>query len=142
MHVTLDASVWLSALSTHEPEHARCTSLLDSLVAQRTPLHQPGLFVIEICAAIARRTGDRALAMEAAAAVLEMPNLQLYELTHELAAQAADIAARCSLRGADAVYVATAREAGAILITLDREMLERAADVLHVVTPQQWGTVS
>jgi len=137
--VTLDASVWLAAMSTGEQEHARCAALVASLVEREVPLHQPGLFVIEVCAAIARRTRDRALALAAGEATLAAPYLTLYPLDHALAAEAADLAATCALRGADAVYVATARHAGATLLTLDAEVRDRAAAVATVRTPAEWS---
>lgn len=94
--------------------------------------------MIEVCATIARRTGDAELAREAGNVVIAWPHLELYELHHQLAVDSADIAARCALRGADAVYVATARAAGATLLTLDREMRERASHIVSVSTPQAW----
>lgn len=139
MTVTLDASVWLAALSTSEPEHARCATLVAELVDRRVPLHQPGLFVIEVCATIARRTRDRALAMAAGEATVASPYLTLVPLDHALAAEAAELAATCALRGADAVYVATARHGGATLLTLDTEVRERAAGVITVRTPAEWS---
>ena len=139
MNVTLDASVWLAAMSAGEREHARCAALVASLVEGRVPLHQPGLFVIEVCAAVARRTRDRALAMAAGEATLASPYLTLYPLDHALAAEAADVAATCAVRGADAVYVATARHAGATLLTLDAEVRDRAAGVAAVRTPAEWS---
>jgi len=39
------------------------------------------------------------------------------------------------LRGADSVYAAVARRHGAILITLDRQQLERGSSSLSVLTP-------
>ena len=139
MNVTLDASVWLAAMSADEREHARCAALVAALVEGRVPLHQPGLFVIEVCATIARRTRDRALAMAAGEATLAMPLLTLHPLDHALAAEAADVAATWALRGADAVYVATARHAGATLVTLDAEVRDRAAGVVTVRTPAEWS---
>ena len=47
-------------------------------------------------------------------------------------------AATCALRGADAVYVATARHAGASLLTLDAEVRDRASGVVVVRTPDEW----
>lgn len=139
MRVTLDASVWLAAISTGEREHARCSALIESLIEQRVPLQQPGLFVIEVCATIARRTRNRMLALAAGEATLASPYLTLYPLDHALASEAADIAATCALRGADAVYVATARHAGATLLTLDAEVRERASGVVAVQTPHEWA---
>lgn len=138
MSVTLDASVWIAAISEGEREHKRCASLVGSLVQRGVALHQPGLFVIEVCATIARRTRDRALAMAAGEATLAAPNLTLYPLDHSLAAEASDVAASCALRGADAVYVATARHAGTTLITLDAEVRDRAGAVVRVRTPDDW----
>ena len=138
MSVTLDASVWLSAISSNERHHARCAKLVESLVEQQVPLHQPVLFVIEVCATIARRTRDRRLAMAAGEATLAWPYLTLYPLGHALASEAAEVAATCALRGTDAVYVATARHAGTTLLTLDAEVGERAAGVVTVQSPDAW----
>lgn len=142
MSVTLDASVWLAAISSGEQQHARCAALVESLVERRVPLHQPGLFMIEVCATIARRTQDSALAMAAGEAALAVPYLTLYPLDQALAAEAAQVAAACALRGADAVYVATARHAGATLLTLDAEVRERARGVVAVRTPDEWSEIA
>lgn len=142
MKVTLDASVWLAAMAAGEREHARCAALVASLFERRVPLHQPGLFVIEVCATIARRTRDRTLAMAAGEATLAAPHLTLHRLDDALAAEATEVAATCALRAADAVYVATARHAGATLVTLDAEVLERAASVVAVRSPAEWADAS
>lgn len=107
-------------------------------MSERVALHQPGLFVVEISAAIARRTGSRQLAVEAGRAVLDWPKLRMHELDHALAAEAADIAATLALRSADAVYVATARSAGAVLVTLDDKISTRAAKAVEVNSPTEW----
>ncbi len=138
MKVTLDATVWLAALSPAERDHAKCESLVSSLIERGVRLHQPGLFVIEVCATVARRTGNRVLAIEAGRATLGVPGLVVHALDHDLAAEAAEIAAACALRGADAVYVATARRTDATLLTLDRELRERAAPMAAVRTPGEW----
>lgn len=104
-------------------------------------MHQPRLFVVEVCAALARRTSDSALAREAGRVILELPAIMIimmYELDHALAATVANVAATCALRGADAVYVATASVAQTALVTLDREVISRAAAVVPVYTPGEW----
>lgn len=138
MNVTVDASVWLAALSPVEHEHPSSASLISALIARAVQLHQPGLFVIEVCATVARRTQDRRLALLAARTTLATPGLVVHELDHRLAALAAEVAATCALRAADAVYVATAQNAAATLVTLDRELRERAETVALVRTPGEW----
>ncbi len=94
--------------------------------------------MIEVCATIARRTRDRSLAMAVGESTVAPPYLTLVPLDHALAAEAAEIAASCALRGADAVYVATARRGSATLLTLDAEVRERACGVIAVRTPAEW----
>ena len=137
MNVSVDASVWLAALSHKEKDHAICEDLLSMLVKREIELHQPGLFVIEVCATVARRTRNRAMALAVGRTTLATPGLVLHELDHQLAAEAAEVAATCALRGADAVYVATARHAQATLVTLDREVRDRAGLVAVVRTPAE-----
>jgi predicted nucleic acid-binding protein len=51
-----------------------------------------------------------------------------------LIADSLDCGTRCLLRGADAIYAATAALTGTMLITWDSELLERAAGT----TPADW----
>ena len=77
--------------------------------------------------------------MAAGEATLAAPYLTLHPLDHALAAEAADVAATCALRGTDAMYVATARHAGASLHTLDAEVRDRAGALVTVLTPDEWS---
>jgi len=63
---------------------------------------------------------------------------KVYSLDADLASNAEAIAQNLLLRGADAFYVALARHLGAALITLDREMLERAMPTVESLTPAAW----
>jgi predicted nucleic acid-binding protein len=54
-----------------------------------------------------------------------------------LGAEAAQLGAEARLRGADAVYAAVARRFGTILVTRDRQQLERLGPLLSVVTPEE-----
>jgi predicted nucleic acid-binding protein len=48
------------------------------------------------------------------------------------------LAARCRLRGADAIYVALAEELDQPLVTLDQEILDRSSGVIGTTTPAVW----
>jgi predicted nucleic acid-binding protein len=67
--------------------------------------------------------------------MLALPTLRLASLDASLGQRAADIAATNRLRGADAVYVATALANGADLVTWDTEVVRRTAGLLQVVEP-------
>ncbi len=138
MTLTIDACVWLAALSPAEPDHAACADLLHMAVAEGLALHQPTLFVIEVCATIARRTRDPALAASVGDTIVATPGLTLHPLDHAGSAHAAEVAMTCALRGADAIYVATARALQATLISLDHEVLDRAASSTAVMSPDAW----
>lgn len=135
MRVTVDAPVWVAAVSDAEPHHAECQAFLAGAIRGGATFQQPALSLVEVCAAIARKTRNPALGIAAGAAMLAMPGLVLHSLDLDTARESAEIAAATLLKSADAVYVATARRAGASLVTLDRELAERAEPVVRVMRP-------
>jgi predicted nucleic acid-binding protein len=92
----------------------------------------------ECAAAIARPTGDVALAEKLVALIENFPGLNLIAVTSSLARRAAQIATSQQLRGADAIYVAVAEASGALLVTWDGEMLTQGAGIVSVSIPQAW----
>lgn len=136
--LTIDACVWLATLAPREPEHAVCVDLLQTVVTDGVVLQQPPLFVVEVCATVTRTTREPMLAAAIGEAIMRMPALHVHPLDHDRSAEAAHAAMTCALRGADAVYVATAAAANATLITLDREVLERAASFVPTMSPRAW----
>ncbi len=133
----VDASVWVSALAATEPDHATSRSWLEREVASGRALVAPSLLLPEVAAAISRRTGRAPLGKRALAVLLRWPGLRFVELDETLARRAARLAAELALRGADAVYVAVARELDAPLITWDREQVERGVRMVPVRTPPE-----
>ncbi len=66
-----------------------------------------------------------------------MPHIQLIALDDMLIDTAAEIAADYALRGADATYVAVARQYNCTLVSLDREQRERSAAIVTTRTPAE-----
>jgi predicted nucleic acid-binding protein len=132
---TLDASVHVSALNPHEPESVACQALLRLVRQRQLPLVCPTLLPVEVAAAIARRRDDARRAVALAALVRGWPNQSLVPLDDAVADRATDLAARLRLRGADAVYAAVAQQYGTLLITLDRQQLERLPPEVSVARP-------
>lgn len=136
--VTIDASVLVAVDSADEGSGADAREFLRRVVLTGLPVHQPTLSVVEVSSAIARRTNDVELARSAALRLLGLPNLALHTLDPDAALEAADLAGRTRLRAADAVYAAVALREAADLVTLDLELLERAASVVSTLTPATW----
>ena len=138
--VTVDASVLVAAGARDDAAGPASAAFLAAVLRAGVPIHQPTLTLVEVSAAIARRTGDAALAREAGVRLLALPGLALHPLDLELAAEAAAIAGRARLRGADSVYVAIALRHATALVTLDNELLTRTPPGIDVLSPSDWLT--
>ena len=129
--LTVDASVFVSALNSTEPDHRESADFLSALRYRSRPLVLPTLVRPEIAGAIARRTGDPELALRDAELAFLGGQVVFVDLDAALADEATGLAAAYGLRGADAVYAATARRFEAILVTLDGELRDRLpADIV------------
>jgi predicted nucleic acid-binding protein len=84
------------------------------------------------------RTRDAQRALKVAKTARAEPRIVMHEIGDALTADALHIAAHCALRGADAIYVATARATHSTLVTLDEEILERASRLVSVTDPATW----
>jgi predicted nucleic acid-binding protein len=136
--ITIDASVLVAAGAPDDPAGADAAGFLASAFAADLPTHLPTLTLVEVAAAIARRTGDADLALHAGQALLGLPGLVLHALDIDASADASALASRLQLRGADAIYAATALRYAATLVTLDDELLTRSRPVVDAVSPTEW----
>jgi predicted nucleic acid-binding protein len=138
--ITIDASVLVAAGDRDDPARGDAAACIEAALSEGLPIHQPTLALVEVAAAIARRTGDPAIAMDAGTAVLAMPGLILHALDLVASSDAAALAGRLRLRGADAVYAAVALRHETTLVTLDDQKLVRSRPVVDTVTPTEWLT--
>ena len=136
--IVADASFWVAAFRTQDAHHDPSARLLRRMVADDIPVSSPTLALVEVAGALARRTGSQPLAESAIRYLQGQPWLTLLPLSIAFSEAAARVAITCSLRGADAVYVALARQESAPLITLDDEMLKRGAPAILAMTPGDW----
>jgi len=133
--VTVDASVVINAFSPTEKGSEQSWRFLAELREKALPLIVPTLLLVEVVATLARKQNNTELAMDWLYEFTRFPHVTWINLDENLAALAAEIAARHRLRGIDAVYVAVARRFATPLVTLDAEQLERAQAVVTVRKP-------
>ncbi len=138
--VTLDASLLIRASTRDEPGCGDCERALLLLGERKIPLVMPTLILVEMAAALGRRGAGRSTVSRVLERVRTLPASVFLPLDESLAEDAAALALEYKLRGADAVYVATARRAGAILLTVDEEQLSRAPSNVVAMRPEHFLT--
>ncbi len=136
--IVADASFWVAAFLAQDAHHHQSARLLRRMVTDDIPVSSPTLALVEVAGALARRTGSEPLAESAIRYLQRQPWLTLSPLSVAFSEAAARVAITGSLRGADAIYVALARQEGAPLITLDDEMLKRSGPAILAMTPGEW----
>ena len=90
----------------------------------------PFSILVEVVAAIRRRTGLVSLALEVKKELIDTENVSFVILDDKSAIEAAEIAAKTGLRGMDALVVQVAREYDTELISFDQEMMKKAWTIL------------
>jgi predicted nucleic acid-binding protein len=132
---TIDASVHLNALNPAEPGSADSQILLESLFAQSATVFSPHLLLVEVASSVSRVFRDPARGLALAQAIRLLPGQTWVALDDTLVEEACSLGALYRLRGADAVYAAVAHRYQTVLVTLDREQLERLSPLLRVQNP-------
>jgi predicted nucleic acid-binding protein len=134
--LTIDASVFVAACHRREPGYAASRTLWEGLRSSSIPLIEPAILPVEVASAL-RRTGHGAKeAGEYAATILALPHLTVVTVDRRFSRRAIAVATQHKLRGADSLYVATAIQYGARLVTLDEEQLRRAPSTVQACEPQ------
>lgn len=135
MELVVDANVWLSACGTHEPGHVESVTFLKASMERNVLFLLPALILPEVSGTAARRTRDERDGRALIEQLYRLPKVMFFDLDMRRAREAARLAGQLFLRGADAQYAALALERSAPLITLDRELHERAKGVIDCWTP-------
>lgn len=134
MNICLDSSVIVSALRKQEVDHEISKDILRKVKDGEYIAIEPYIVLVEITAAIRRRTGSPELADRVKNDLLNIDNINFMGLGYERASHAADIAMKVGVRGMDAIVIQIAKEFDIPLITLDKEMIEKAESLIDIRT--------
>ena len=121
----------MAALRNQEHYHAECLRLLQSLRDGQHTAIQPLSVLVEVTAAIRRRTGSQELARRVGRDLGSLDSLRFVELDRARAQWAVELATAAGVRGMDALVVQVAVEFGATLLSLDEDLLERVKGVVQ-----------
>ena len=121
--LTIDSSVIIASLLKKEPRYKEALEIWNAVLSGRNVAVMPYSVLVEVVAAIKRRTGSESLAMEVKQELLNIEAISFVILDDKSAVEAADLAAKMGVRGMDALLIQVAKEFGTELISFDEEMM-------------------
>jgi predicted nucleic acid-binding protein len=136
--LVLDATLWIAAFDPSDAFHDDSVAVLAEAARLDLPLAGPSFVVLEATCALARRVSDPRFAQAASARIAAHPALHLEPLSAELLAEAERVGVERRLRGADALYLATAVRLGCPLLSWDEELIARGG----AQSPRPWLTAN
>ncbi len=134
---TIDTSVYINALNPAEAGSLDSQAFLSYVFQNGLSVFSPTLLLVEVAAGVARAFNDTYRGVAMAQAVRGLPGQVWLPLDDLLAEESAHLGAKYRLRGADAVYAAVASRQGAVLVTLDKQQLQRLPAIITVEQPAQ-----
>lgn len=123
----------VTALRKQEKRHLAANDVLRKVKDGSHIAIEPYTVLIEVTAALKRRTGSKELALRVRDDLLAINTINFMELGVGSAADASEISAEIGVRGMDAVVIQVAKEFNIPLVTLDQEMLEKAKLIVDVM---------
>ena len=130
--LTIDSSVIVASLLEQEKDHLKALSLWKEVVAGNVVAIMPYTVLVEVVAAVRRRTGQKELAQKVKKELLSLDTVNFVIVDPDSASDASDIAIETGVRGMDAVVIQTAKEFNTALVSLDAEMIEKSAAIVKI----------
>jgi len=124
--------VIVAALRRQEKDHLPALKLLRQIKDQEHIAIEPYTVLVEVVAAIRRRTGSKELATRVKDDLLALGTFRFVDLDAVSSSSAAGIAADIGVRGMDAIVIQVAKEFGIPLVTLDVEIIEKAKGIVEM----------
>jgi predicted nucleic acid-binding protein len=132
VHLCIDSSVIVAALRRQEKYHLLALELLRKIKDQEHIAIEPYTVLVEVTAAIRRRTGSKELAIRVKNDLIALGSFRFVDLDTVSSSSAAEIAADIGVRGMDAIVIQVAKEFGIPLVTLDVEIIEKAKGIVEM----------
>ena len=132
--VVVDASVWIAAQDSADPFCASSRSFFSHVLKAGVPIHVPAFARVEVACALARKLRDPQQGARLCNLVFETAGAREHPVNAALLTKALSLGTAGFLRGADALYAATADITACNLVSLDKEHVKRAG----ALAPDAW----
>lgn len=136
--VVLDASVWVSWFIVWDANYNASRLWMERYITAGGQLVAPAFLLIEVAAAISRRTRQPTVARRIIRNLYGVPAMHFRSPDPPLFWATVEVAADLQLRAGDAIYVALAHQLNIPLVSWDREQLERARSLTTTYTPRNY----
>lgn len=137
MKLVVDSSVFVAAFREEEPYSREAFHLVSLLEKGKHTVILPVTVILEVAAAIRRRTSNDELAKSVGEKLLTFPEISLIDITAFRMAHYLDMASESGLAGMDVIVVGVAREFDVPLLTLDREIMSRGRAFVKILDIQK-----
>jgi len=124
--LTLDSSVIIASLLEKEPRHTEALEIWSTVLSGDSLAIMPYSVLVEVVAAIKRRTGSESLALEVKGELLDVETISFVILDDKSAVEAADLAAKTGVRGMDSLLIQVAKEFETELISFHEDMMQKS----------------
>ncbi len=125
--LTVDSSIIVSTLLTSEPRHKEAMEIWEGVLSGEYYAVMPYSVLVEVVAAVRRRTGSESLALEVQKELCTVESVAFVNLDEEAAKKACVLASRTGLRGMDAIVVQVSLEYNTRLVSFDKEMVRKVS---------------
>jgi predicted nucleic acid-binding protein len=132
--VTVDASVWIAAQDQADPFCAQSRLFFSRVALAGIVFQVPAFARLEVACALTRKLRNPQQGERLANLVFQAAGAREHPINSMLLAKALAVGTTKFLRGADAIYSATAELVGCALVSWDKEHLQRAG----ALTPDDW----
>jgi len=132
--LTVDASIWVSVLDEADAFHEESRTFLAAVTLEGIRLIIPAFAVAEVACAPARKLRNPVAARRLTQEALRPSGVTHVPVDTVLVEMAQRVGTDAFLRGADALYAATAERTGSTLISWDQELIQRAG----ALSPTDW----
>lgn len=136
--VTVDASTWIAAADPSDVFHQESRAFLATAMRAGVQIVIPTFAVVEVACALSRRRRDAAAGRRLTEELMRLAAVRQIPTDSALLSMALRSGTDLFLRGADALYAATAQSTSSMLVSWDQELIRRAG----AFSPTDWLTAN
>jgi predicted nucleic acid-binding protein len=136
MKLVVDSNIFIGGLDPKDALHQECLPVVERIVTGEIEALCPVLVLVETTCAFRRRTTVD-LAFNVKEALARLPSILWLDINTDVAERACVLGIQTGLRGTDALVLQVAEQYGVPLVTMDREIRDKAPGGIFVLEPRE-----